>query len=128
MESDDETVETDWKFFRVLHGVMGGRAAVNPRYLLGISRTQSQVCNEPNAGSEVSSLVEEVVEQQSTEGEGQQHATLVEGQQPAEGKNEQQTATESQQQSQLGKKQQQPVEDEKPVDAAVPGPPLAKKC
>ena len=94
MESDDETVETDWKFFQVLHGVMGGRAAVNPRYLVGINTTQSQVCSKPDADSEVSSLVEEVVEQQCTEGEGQQHATLVEGQQPAEGKNEQQPAIE----------------------------------
>ena len=111
MESDNEIVETDWKFFQVLHGVMGGREAVNSRYLLEIGRTQSPVCSEPDAGSKVSSLVEEVVEQQCTKGEGQKHATLLEGQQPAEGDNELQPATESQQQSQLGKKQQQPAED-----------------
>ena len=70
---------------------MGGQQTIIPIRL-------QENGSEPNAGgSKVSSLVEEVDEQQGTEGEDQQQVTDVEGQQPAEGENEQQQDGESHQ-------------------------------
>ena len=102
VESDDE-LEMNWKFFRIIHGVMGGHPTVILVHL-------QEIGSEPDAsGSEVSSLVEEVNEQQDTESEDQQQVTNMEGQQPAEGENEQQQAEEE-------------------TSATVPSPSQAKKC
>ena len=66
VESDDDAIETDWRFFGVLHGVLGGRPAVSPTYLLEIGRTKSPTVSEPGPGSEEASLLEDVDQQQQT--------------------------------------------------------------
>lgn len=60
VESDDDTMKTDWRFFRVLHGVLGGRPAVSPTYLLEIGRMESPTVSKPGPGSEEASLVRDV--------------------------------------------------------------------
>ena len=101
VESEDEGLQIDWRYFWPMHRVMGSRPTATPRHLLGLGSRDSPVVSESGR---------EVDYQQEDEDEIQQE----ENQQPlAEEENQQPLAVEQSQQL-LRDSQQLPTAEEVP--------------
>ena len=93
VESEDEGLQVDWRYFWPMHRVMGTRSTATPRHLLGLGSRNSPVVSE--SSREVDYQQEEVDDIQQEE--NQQPRTVEEKQQPLAVEQSQQLPKDSQQ-------------------------------